>query len=67
MSKLAPTRLPEDFRQYPGKWVAIEDGQIVAVRATPDELVEVLDKQGRRGATVMRVPTEHDKELVGLG
>lgn len=67
MAELKPTRLAEGFQDYPGMWVAMKAGRVVEVRPTPDELVEVLARRGIEDATVMRVPSEHNKELVGLG
>lgn len=67
MTRVAPVKLPEGFQDYPGKWVAMKDGAVIDVRPTPDELVASLERKGITDALVMRVPTEHDKELVGLG
>lgn len=64
---LEPTRLPDDVRAVPGKWVAIKDGELVAVRETPGQLLVELKERGIRGARVLRAPAEHDVELVGLG
>lgn len=67
LTRISPVKLPEGFQDYPGKWVAMRDGAVIDVRSTPDELVEALERKGILDAVVMRVPTEHDKELVGLG
>lgn len=57
-----PRRLPQDLLNYPGKWVAIKNDQVVEVRETPDAVVEALHSRDIKNATVMRVPSEHDKE-----
>lgn len=60
-------RLVDGFYDYPGMWIGVKDGRILEVRRTPDEVVEALHRKNVVGALVMRVPAEHDKELVGLG
>lgn len=46
--------------------MAIKDGRVVEAHRTPDELVETLYRREITDATVMRLPGEYDKELVGL-
>lgn len=62
-----PRRLPQEVLNYPGKWVAIKEDRVIEVRETPDAVVAALHARDIKDATVMRVPSEHDKELVGLG
>ena len=62
-----PIRLAEAARHYPGKWVAIKDGEVVGVRETPDQLVDELFRREIQGAYIVRMPSELDHELVGLG
>jgi len=64
---MRPRVLPEGLLEHPGKWVAVKGGRIIEVRPTPDEVVEALHRRDITGATVLRVPGENDKELVGLG
>ena len=60
-------RLADLLSQCPGKWVAIKNDEIVAVRETPDQLVQDLHDRGIEDATIMRAPAETEPELVGLG
>lgn len=62
-----PRRLPVAVREMPGKWVAVKDGEVVAARETPDQLLSELRRRGVRGARILRAPGEGDVELVGLG
>jgi hypothetical protein len=64
---LPPQQLAPDLTEYAGLWVAIRDGRVVEAHRTPDELVAALHRRDITDATVMRLPGEYDKELVGLG
>lgn len=52
---------------YAGKWIAVLDGRVVAVRETPWALLMELHERDVVGATVMRAPEPDAVELVGLG
>ena len=54
-------------REYPGLWVAVKNGDVVAARLTPHALVLELEERGIKDATVFRTPAEEEPELVGLG
>lgn len=64
---MEPVRLADAIRAYPGKWVAIKNGQVVEARDTPDQLVLALHDRDIRDATIIRSPDEDEPELVGLG
>ena len=64
---LPPQQLAPDLTEYAGLWVAIKNGRVVEAHRTPDELVAALHRRDITDATVIRLPGEHDKELVGLG
>jgi hypothetical protein len=64
---LPPQQLAPDLTEHAGLWVAIRDGRVVEAHRTPDELVAALHRRDITDATVMRLPGEYDKELVGLG
>jgi hypothetical protein len=64
---MEPVRIAEALREYPGKWVAIKDGQVVEARETADQLALALHDRDVTGATIIRSPGEDEPELVGLG
>lgn len=66
-SHVTPRRLPSAVREAPGKWVAIKDGEVVAIHETPYKLLAELHSKGVVDAEILRAPGEHDVELVGMG
>jgi PII-like signaling protein len=54
-------------KQFPGLWVAVKEGSVVAARQTPHALVLELAERGITGATIKRAPADCEPELVGLG
>jgi hypothetical protein len=54
-------------REYAGSWVALKGGRVVEVRRTPYELVAALHERDITDTTVVRIPSEDEPELVGLG
>ena len=64
---LEPVRTADLLRSCAGKWVAMHNGEVVEGRDTFDQLVMALQERELTNVTVMRVPAEHDVELVGLG
>lgn len=53
----------------PGQWVAVDrrSGRVVAARETPYELAAYLKGARIRDVDVVRVPAEHEPEMVGFG
>jgi hypothetical protein len=64
---MAPVELPDDLRGAEGKWAAIKGGKVVGIQDTADRLYTYLHSNQITGATILRVPTEEEPELVGLG
>lgn len=64
---MEPTPLADTLRGLEGKWVALKNGRVIAANATPDGLYRDLHARQIQGATILRVPGEHDPEMVGLG
>jgi hypothetical protein len=66
---MEPLRLSEMLRGFEGKWVALKGGVVVAAAENPDALFKRLRAKRIRDASVLRVPTEQERqaELVGLG
>ena len=62
-----PIHLSELATQRAGQWVGLRHGQVIEVRETFDQLALALHEKGIKNVTVMRVPAEHEAELVGLG
>jgi hypothetical protein len=60
-------RYAEIQREYPGMWVAVRDGEVIAARETPHRLALDLRERGITDATIFRAPAENEPELVGLG
>lgn len=67
VSKLEPVLRSELVRGLSRKWIALRDSEIIEVQETPDALYSALHKKQISGATVIRVPGEHEPEMVGLG
>jgi len=67
MRKMTPVQVPEGVRDAAGKWVALKGGRVVAVDETPDRLYMYLHQKQISNATIFRVPSEGEPELVGLG
>jgi len=67
MMKAEPVRLAGALRQFPGKWVAFKDGEVVEAGDNPDELIVALKERGIRDATIIRSPGTEEPQLVGLG
>ena len=59
--------LVEVQREYAGAWVALKDGEVVDARPTPYELIAYLHSRGIVDTTIIRVPSDSEPELVGLG
>lgn len=64
---VAPVELADLLHQVPGKWVALRNGEIIAVGDSLDQVVMRLEADGVKDATVMRSPAKGEAELVGLG
>jgi len=64
---MQPVSLAEGIELLPGLWVAVLQGQVVEAGRTPDQVVESLHRRNIRGAAIVRMPSERDVELVGLG
>jgi hypothetical protein len=66
---MEPLHLSEILRGFEGKWVALKGGKVVEAAENPDALFKRLRSKRIRGASVLRVPTEQERqaELVGLG
>lgn len=66
-----PLDLAGSLRGFEGRWVAVKDGDVIAAAETMDRLLLTLHESQRgasvQNATVLRVPAEHEAELVGLG
>jgi hypothetical protein len=60
-------RVVDIQRQYPGLWVAVKRGEVVAAEQTPHMLVMRLHEKGIEDASIFRCPAEQEPELVGLG
>ena len=67
MHQMEPALLAESLYGLEGKWVAVKDRRVVAASDTPDGLYQDLHARQIRGAMMLRVPGEHDPEMVGLG
>ena len=69
VSTMEPLPLPELLNGLEGKWVALQEGKVIAAADTSDALFKQLRSKRIRNAAVLRVPTEgdHGTELVGLG
>jgi hypothetical protein len=61
------TGLPQIQHEYSGCWIALKNGRVVDARGTPYELVASLHDRGIHDTTIIRVPSEDEAELVGLG
>lgn len=66
---MEPLRLSEILRGFEGKWVALKGSEVVAAAGSADALFKQLRSKQIRNASVLRVPTEQERqaELVGLG
>jgi len=67
MRKMTPLSVSNQVRGAEGKWVAMKDGRVIVVAETPDEVYRQLHGKQVTGATLLRVPSEGEPELVGLG
>jgi hypothetical protein len=67
MRQLEPTPLTDALKGLEGKWVALKNGEVIAANETPDALYRDLHARQIRGTTILRVPDEHEPEMVGLG
>lgn len=56
--------LASRLRGYRGRWVAIQDDDLLVARDSPHELVEWLARHGQKADSMFRVP---DSELAGTG
>jgi len=64
---MEPFRIAADLAGLEGKWVAIKEDEVVAVGDTPDAVYMRLHSRRVRDAIILRVPTENEPELVGIG
>ncbi len=64
---LEPVRLAAILHEVPGKWVAIQNGEIIEARDTLDALVTSIHYHDLGEVTVIRSPAETEAEMVGLG
>jgi Family of unknown function (DUF5678) len=62
-----PIRTSQLTQEVRGNWIAMRRGEVVDVARTFDELLNQLRARDITDVTVMRVPSEHEAELVGLG
>ena len=53
--------------QFAGSWVALKDGGVVEASRTPYELIAALNARNIVDTTIIRIPSESEPELVGLG
>lgn len=67
MMKMEPIGRADVLRGLGGKWVALQDNEVVEVQQTPDALYMALHGKQITGATVVRVPDDEEPEMVGLG
>lgn len=58
---LWPPEVAEQMRSHLGRWVALEDGQIIGAADTLDELLDRADADGYREPLVFRVPADPDR------
>jgi hypothetical protein len=59
--------LPQVQREYAGSWVAFKGGKVVEARRSPYELVAALHERDIKDTNIVRIPSEDEPELVGLG
>lgn len=59
------SRRPDLMEKYPDKWVAMADGEIVAIAVSLEDILEELDKLklGRAGAVVEYLNT-HPRSMI---
>lgn len=62
-----PVKLADQLRGYPGLWVAVRAGVVVAAAETAYRLVMDLHSRGIEGATILRAPATDEPLRVGLG
>ena len=62
-----PIRTNQLAPEVRGHWIAMKNGEVVDAGRTFDELQPRLHERDITDVTVMRVPSEHEPELVGLG
>lgn len=67
MRQLEPKPLADALRGLEGKWVALQNGEVIAASDTADGVYRDLHARQIRGTTILRVPDEHEPEMVGLG
>jgi hypothetical protein len=60
-------RLHELLQGFDGQWVAIQDSKVVAVNASPYELVAELRRRGLDRASIIRAPAASEPEMVAFG
>lgn len=66
---LAPVRRPADLDNFEGKWVAVRDGEVIAVADTSRALVYEVRKLGSwgEGAVAQFVSPPESSFMVGVG
>lgn len=62
-----PEQHLDELDRYPGLWVAVRDGHVVAAAETSSALVADLHRRAIRGAISRYVPRPSDSERVGVG
>jgi hypothetical protein len=67
VQKLEPIRTAHLARELRGKWVAMRNGEVIEAGDSFDAVMLTLHRQDITDVTVMRIPDEHEVELVGLG
>jgi hypothetical protein len=67
--RVEPVRRPTELDDFIGKWVAMKDGQVVAVAESSRALVYEVHKLGDRGkgAVAQFVPPPKAGYMVGVG
>ena len=67
--RLPRERQPEELRHYAGLWVAVKDGEVVAVSGSSLGLVSEVHNLGDRGrgAVAQYVAPHSDSIVIGVG
>ena len=69
-TKIAPVPRPQNLDGYEGMWVAVANGEVIAVGETSDELalrLQAADIRKSREAVVEYVRPGSDAYIVGVG
>jgi hypothetical protein len=67
--RVEPVRHPHNLDEYEGCWVAVKNGEVVAVAKTSRELVYAVHQRGdqAKGAVAQFVPPVSGAAMVGVG